>query len=164
MRTLSNLFPILKFWNANKKIILYPPRHTWDLQTHIIVIIIYYNIPIYVLLYYYTGVACAITKPARRPNTLSVGGRRVVEGDAVWCDVTVDVLVFTRRRTILPKLLSVSNASRAVPLPSSDKSTPPAYILLAKYYRPDDVQTMAYRLLRFILFSGDLKHRGPSKQ
>lgn len=90
-------------------------------------------------------------------------GRRVVVGDAAGCDVTVDVLSFTSRRAILPKLLSVSNASRAVPLPSSDESTPPAYIL-AQYYRPDVWQTMAYRLLRFILFFGDLKHRGPSKQ
>lgn len=122
-----------------------------------------YYIPIYLLLYYYTGVACAITKPARRPNTLSVGGRRVVVGDAAWCDVTVDVLSFTRRRAILPKLLSVSNASRAVPLPSSDKSTPPVYIL-AQYYHPDVLQTMVYSLLRFILFFGDLKNRGPWKQ
>lgn len=129
----------------------------------VIIIITYYNIPIYVLLHYYTGVACAITKPARRPNTLSVGGRRVVVGDLAGCDVTVDVLSFTSRCAILPKLLSVSNASRAVPLPSSDKSTPPAYIL-AQYYRPDVWQTMAYRLLRFILFFGDLKHREPSKK
>jgi hypothetical protein len=95
------------------------------------------------------------------------GGRRC---DRVWRHRWRSQLYWPPR-AILPKLLSVSNASRAVPLPSSDKSTPPVHSRNFIVYPANDVQTaMAYhrrhRLLRrsTTLFSANLKRRGPPKQ